>query len=194
MPWLKAIGGALRLIPSWVWILLAAAAAWHFALAWHSGKVRALVTEAKRAQLAEDQAAVDAARARARAHKQAIETADAVSAEKARNDYAKDTGDLGAGYDELRRQPPPRVQPVGGSQGSLPGLSGDPFGAPATAEGKDARLFAGADGAELAVVNWPELLNHGQSCDVDRARLKALQDLVRGFAANHNPSEADNGK
>lgn len=194
MAWLKAIGGALRLVPRWVWILLAAAAAWHFALAWHAGKISAIVLEAKREQLALDQAAVDAARAKAREHKAKVETADAVSAEKARNDYAKDTGDLGAAYDELRRNPPPRVQSVGRGQGSVPGFSVDPGGAPATAQGTDAGLRSGAVGPELALVNWPELLGHAQSCDVDRARLTALQDLVRGFAANHNSDGGNNGK
>lgn len=174
------------------WILIAIAAIAGFFIHQHYAHkaLNAADVAGYQRALHDVKAAQDKARARARAHKQQVEAKDASSAEKAKEAYAKDTSDLGAAYDELRRRGAPQVQRGGRGQGSVPGVPGDPVGAPAAAQGTDARLLEGLE--PVVVVSWPELLEHGESCDVDRARLTRLQDLVRDVAANHNGG--NNGK
>jgi hypothetical protein len=142
-----------------------------FNVAWKSGYAQAI------ADVKVEQAK---ARTAAIAHKQTIEHKDTATTEKASSDYANDVDHLGAGYDELRRQPPP-VRRLGGSQGSVPGIPVAAGGPDAAAQGKDAGLVE---------VDWLDLLSHGESCDTDRAKLTRLQDWLRGVEANHAEGNA----
>lgn len=171
---IASVLGAFKLVPRWVWYLLAAALAWHFALSWHGGRVKAhdkdvIATRdaywnAKLVDVADK-----ARRIRIDAEAQAAEITEKVRSDNERQarTIASDAGSLrvrgpGAAADDCR--------PI-----DHPGL-------PAAASGARAGSGAGADtgppvpSSDRASVSWQWLVDHAEQADLNRAEVIAWRD------------------
>lgn len=121
-----------------------------------------------------EQARLDA---RARARKARIETAATNITQKTEVHLAKTVTDIAGDARALRLRGAPRLEPIRITGGALPGFSG----AAGLGDGAAQGAVLG-----LAQVPWGELVDHGELCDVDRAKLGALQGWIREQAALHN--------
>jgi hypothetical protein len=123
----------------------------------------------------EDAAAAKAIAARARA----IEGKARAFTQTVEVHLAKDTDDTRALARDLRLRRPPGAQPVCSASRAMPGV-------PDAAGGGDGPAQGEVPG--LAAVPWLELVDHGEQCDFDRAKLTALQTWINGQAAIHKPT------
>lgn len=121
-----------------------------------------------------EQAKVDAA---ARKRKARIETAATNITEKKETNLANDLSDIARDARALRVRGAPAIEPRRIAGGALPGLPG----AAELGNGNAAREVPG-----LAEIPWGELVDHGEACDVDRAKLETLQSWIREQAQLHN--------
>jgi hypothetical protein len=185
MTWLRAVPGALGLVPRWVWYALAAALAWHFVLAWHRAEVRAHDTEILAARDAQWQARLDELR------DHSIATARNAEAQAAKiNTKLKDIHDAQVrsdatdAHDLLVRGPgkaaaPAGCRPVGAA--GIPGAAGGPERADRAAD-PAANPLHPDDG--LALVPWSWLVQEvGQPADGSRAEVIAWRGWYGDFSA-----------
>lgn len=117
--------GVLRGIPRWVWLLLAVALAFRFAVNWHAGKIDALE------KAAYGRGVTDTSAAMARLQRQR-ERIDAAIAAELRNRHDEENRRIAADADRLRLRgpgkaacPDPRVVPVGAGRHGAAGRSAD---------------------------------------------------------------------
>lgn len=118
-----------------------------------------------------EQARVDA---RARARKQRIEAAAVTITKKAEVHHEKAVADIARDAGAMRVRWSPTIEPGRYASGGLPGLSGPAGGSDGTAEGAL---------PELVEIPRLPLIDHGELCDVDRAKLETLQGWIRDQAA-----------
>jgi hypothetical protein len=193
MPWLTAIPGALKLVPKWVWYALALALAWHFALSWHRGQVKAHDADIVAARDAQWQARFDAMRAKA---DDVRRKAEALSAQisttlKDQNDATNRHIAVDAG--DLRLRGPGAAAAIGCRPGDHPGLSaaagqpgaaGDqrPHAAASALPGGNRRTDvtpvpgAGISDDAQAAVPWRWLVGRAEQADLDRAEVLTWRD------------------
>lgn len=177
----------VKKVPPKVWIALAIFAAlvgaffWHQHVAGKALKARYAAGDAAgyaRAK-AEDKAAADRIAARARS----IEGKGREVTKKVEERHAQSLDRIHADARALRlRQPPGSVFGQRRSGQTVPGL-------PDAAGSGDGAVPGAIPG--LAQVPWLDLVDHGERCDVDRAKLKALQDWIKleskAFSNDANP-------
>jgi hypothetical protein len=179
---IASIFGAFKLVPRWIWYLLAAALAWHFALAWHAGRVKAhdrdvIATRdaywnARIVELAEK-----AQRIRIDAEARAAEIT-----EKVRSNNESQARVIASDAGALRVRGPGQAAATSCRSVDHPGL-------PATASG--ARADGGlADDAgpavpssDRATVPWRWLVNRAEQSDLNRAEVIAWRDWYQAQAA-----------
>lgn len=119
------------------------------------------------ADVAERQKKTDAA---ARQRKQRIDGAAVKITQKAEAHHEQAVADIARDAGALRLRRPPRVEPIRVTGGDLPGF-------PGAAGGRDGAASRAVPG--LAEIPWLELVDHGELCDVDRAKLETLQQWLR---------------
>lgn len=177
----------LAKIPPKGWLIIAIVLAIVVGFFVHQHRAHAAIAAAEKrgydhaiADVKAQQARVDA---RARARKARIETAATRITQKTEAHLAKTVTDIAGDARALRVRGAPRLEPVRVTGGALPGL-------PGAAGGGDGAAQGAVSG--LAQVPWIELVDHGELCDVDRAKLGALQGWIREQAALHNGG--NNGK
>jgi hypothetical protein len=112
--------------------------------------------------------------ARARARKQRIEAAAATITKKAEVHHEQAVADIAGDAGAMRLRWSPRVEPGRYAGGGLPGLPGPAGGGDGAAHGTL---------PELVEVPRVPLIDHGELCDVDRAKLETLQGWIRDQAA-----------
>lgn len=163
--------GALKLVPKWVWILLAAALVWRFALGWHSGQIK----EHDRQVIAERDAywktQIAAVHAEAVAVRRQAEAVSAQITEKVRTDHESETRAIAADAGALRVRGPGAAS-VSCRPSDHPGVSVAASGAgrgPAVANAAGSEAVTGAG----AVVPWNWLVNRAEQHDALRAETLA---------------------
>lgn len=175
MTWLTAIPGALRLVPRWVWLALAIAIAWHFALSWHAGKIRAHDVAVIAKRDAQWQTRLDAAHAAALDWRGQAERAGAEIATMKRKLNDEENRRIRAAADDLRLHGPGKAAaPANCRPGDRAGLSAgagrsDAAGRPSN--DAPAAVPAGDGSADWAVVPWGWLVGRGEQADVGRAEV-----------------------
>jgi hypothetical protein len=183
---LRTIGGALGLVPKWVWYLLAAAAAWHFALAWHRGQVKAHDAEVIAARDAAWQLRFDAMHKVADRATRQLETAAAAIAAQQKEAHDATVRDNAAVAADLRLHgagkaaAPANCRPVG--LAALPAAAGgpertgggaNPPASPLSAADGLSRLPSGARD-DFAIIPWSWLTEEvAKPADDSRAEVIA---------------------
>lgn len=173
------IGAFLRWIPRpvWKWLALGAAALALFLV--HQHVARKQISAAEKRGYDRAIADVKAAQARtdaaARARKARIDTAATKITTKAEAHYEQAASDIAGDARALRLRRPPIVEPVRVTSRALPGFPGGAGGGDGAAQGEV---------PGLAQIPWLELVDHGELCDLDRAKLATLQGWIRDQANN----------
>lgn len=181
MGWLKAAGAAMKLVPNYVWYALFGALALHFALGWHSGKVKAhdAATIAARDAYWNDRIQAVAKQA-AGIRDKAENTARQIT-EKVRTDNENQARIIAADAGALRLRGP--------GAASDDCRSVDHSGIPVAAGGAGQGGGAGAaarpqvpDG-DRASVSWRWLVNSAEQADLNRAEVLSWRSWYQQQAA-----------
>lgn len=166
----------LKLVPKWVWYALAIGAVIISAVIWHRSAVKKHDNELRGQIVAEFKAQQDKLIRQAVVLKQRAEQLQAAANIKLGAEHAQAVADIHARADRLRSQTAYRN---GTSRYDAPGVPGRPSGG----NGAAGAFTAGADRDVVAVPRLP-LIAAGESCDIDRAKVKLWQDwYIRQQAA-----------
>lgn len=166
---MMAFFGALRLVPRWIWILLAVAVAFRLAVGWHAGKIEAL-EKAAYERGADDQRRASLLLQRERAK------LDAKIADELRSKNHEENRRIAAAADRLRLR---GAGKAGANSACLPGGAGGhgQAGRNANAAG------SGVSAEQWAAVPWPWLVNRGEGHDALRAEVLAWREWHRRLVA-----------
>lgn len=158
-----------RKVPPKVWIALAIAAALLVGYLVHQHRAHNALKAAHDAGYTQAKAEdVEAARKIAARARQ-IEANGRVITQKVEVQHAKDNARVNDNARDLRLRAPPGIGGVRVTGSALPGLSGPTGSGDGAAQG----AISG-----LAQIPWLPLIDHGELCDLDRAKLTALQSWV----------------
>lgn len=179
MMWLRLIPGALRLIPKWVWILLAVALLWRVAVSWHEHRAHAAIAAAEKRGEAKANAAwqqrFDAMRARADETRRRAEAASAKISKDVRRKNDQDNRDSAARARALSLSGPgaARCRPV-----DHPGLSGG-AGRYVAPGGRPDAPGPQVPADDRAAVPWGWLVDRARQCDLNRAEALSWREADR---------------
>lgn len=172
-----SIFGALKLVPRWLWILLAVALASRFAANWHAGKVEAL----DRAAYGRGVTDTVAAAARLQAERARL---DAAIAAELRSKNDEESRRIAAAAERLRLRgpgkaacPDPARLPGGAGRHGAPGGAADAAGPDLPAD-------------QRAAVPWPWLVDRAESHDALRAEVLNWREWHRRFTEEWERSRA----
>jgi hypothetical protein len=192
MTWLTAIPGALKLVPRWVWYALLAAFAWHLALSWHAGKVKAHDAAIVAAHDAQWQVRLAAERDHALAvARNAEQTAAKINA-KLKDSHNAQVRHNAADADDLLLRGPgaaasaAHCRPVdrpGFSAGAGQPRGGGDAGGAAASSLHPADGLSGLPASDFAVVPWSWLVDFARQADDSRAEVLTWRDWYDRQAA-----------